>query len=68
MKRAIKVAKRMADGRCGERLWNDFESNKKVFWKVAKRVRKSEQARDAMVKDVKGQILRDGGEGRRRWA
>ena len=31
-------------------------------------MRKGEQARDGMVKDVNGQILRDGVEVRRRWA
>ena len=31
-------------------------------------MRKDEQARDEMVKDVNGQILRDGVEVRRRWA
>ena len=31
-------------------------------------MRKGEQARDEMVKDVNGQILRDGVEIRRRWA
>ena len=31
-------------------------------------MRKGEQARDKMVKDVNGQILRDGVEVRRRWA
>ena len=31
-------------------------------------MRKDEQARDEMVKDVNGQILRDGLEVRRRWA
>ena len=49
-------------------MWNDFESNKKMFWKEVKRVRKGEQARDEMVKDVNGQILRDGVEVRRRLA
>ena len=39
-----------------------------MFWKEAKQVRKGEQARDEMVKDVNGQILRDGVEVRRRWA
>ena len=60
MKRAVKVTKRMADWRCGERLGNDFEGNKKMFWKEVKRVRKGEQARDEMVKDVYGQTLLDG--------
>ena len=50
----------MADRRLGERLGNDFEGNKKMFWKEVKRVRKGEQASDEMVKDVNGQILRDG--------
>ena len=45
---------------------NDFEGNKKMFWKEVKRVRKGEQARDEMVKDVYSQILRDGVEVRRR--
>ena len=40
----------------------------KRFWKEVKRVRKGEQAREEMVKDVSGQILRDGVGVRRRWA
>ena len=40
-------------------MGNDFESNKKMFWEVVKRVRKREQARDEMAKVVNGQILRD---------
>ena len=56
----------MADRRWGERLGNDFEGNKKMFWKEVKRVRKGEQAREEMVKDVNGQILRDGIDVRRR--
>ena len=46
----------------------DFEGNKKMFWKEVKRVKKGEQGREEMVKDVNGQILRDGVEVRRRWA
>ena len=46
----------MTDWRCGERLGNDFESNKKMFWKDLERVRKGEPARDEMVKDANGQI------------
>ena len=49
-------------------MGNNFEGNKKIFWNELKRVRKGEQARDEMVKDVNGQILRDGVEVRRRWA
>ena len=51
-KRSVKVAKRMADWRWGERFGNDFEGNKKMFWKEVTRVRKGEQARDEMIKDV----------------
>ena len=68
MKLAVQAAKRMADRRRGERLGNDFEGNKKMFWKEVKRVRKGEQAREDMVTDINGQILRDGVEVRRRWA
>ena len=39
-----------------------------MFWKEVKPVRKGEQAREEMVKDVNGQILGDGVEVRRRWA
>ena len=66
VKLAVKVAKRMADLRCGKQLRNDFERNKKMFWKMVKRVMKSKQVRDETVKDVNGQILRDGVEVRRR--
>ena len=57
VKWAVKVAKRMADWLWGERYGNDFVGNKKMLWKEVKRVRKDQQARDEMVKDVNGQIL-----------
>ena len=56
----VQASKRMADPRWGERLGNDFEGNKKMFWKKVMRVRTGEQAREEMVKDVNGQILLDG--------
>ena len=37
-----------------------------MFRKEVKRVKKGEQARDEMVQDVNGQILRDGVEVKRR--
>ena len=49
---AVQAAKRMADRRWGERLGNDFEGNKKMFWKEVQGVSKGEQAREEMVKDV----------------
>ena len=68
VKLAVQAAKRMADRRWGVLLGNDFEGNRKMFWKEVKRVRKGEQTREEMVKDVNGQIVRDGVEVRRRWA
>ena len=68
MKLAVQAAKSTADRRWGERSGNDFEGNKKMFLKEVKRVMKGEQANEEMVKDVDGQILRDGVEVRRRWA
>ena len=52
----------------GRAIGNDFEGNKKMLWKEVKQLRKGEQARDETVKDVNGQILRDGVVVRRRWA
>ena len=54
VKLAVQAAKRMEDGRWGERLGNDFEGNKKMFWKEVKGVWKGEQAREEMVKNVNG--------------
>ena len=45
VKRAVKVAKRMADWRWGERLLNNFDCNKKMFWKEVKRVKKGDSVR-----------------------
>ena len=39
-----------------------------MFWKEVKRVRKGEQAREEMVKDVISKILHDGVEARKRKA
>ena len=36
-----------------------------MFWKEVNRVRRGEQARDEMLNDLNGQILRDGVEARR---
>ena len=60
VKQTVKVGKRMADWRWGERLGNDLQGNKKMFWREVKQVRKYEKARNDLVKEVNGQILRDG--------
>ena len=67
VKLAVQAAKRVADRRWRERLGNDLEGNKRMFWTEVKQVRKGEQAREEMVKDVNGQILSDGVEVGRRW-
>ena len=46
VKQAVQAAKRTADRRWGELLGNDFEVNKKMFWKEVTRVSKGEHARD----------------------
>ena len=50
----------MVDWPWGEQFTNDHQGNNKMFWKEVKQVRKDEQSRDEMVKDVNGEILRDG--------
>ena len=49
MKLAVQAAKRMADRRWGERLGNNFEGNKKMFWEEVEQVRKGEQAREEIL-------------------
>ena len=66
VKLAVQTAKRMAYRQWGERLGNVFEGKKNMFWKEVKRMRKREHERREMVKDINGQILRDGLEVRRR--
>ena len=68
VKLGVQAAKRMATGD-GESDWGMISRvTKKMFWKEVKRVKKGEQAREEMVKDVNGQILPDGVQVRRRWA
>ena len=59
VKLAVKIAKRMADWRRGERFGNNLEGNKTMFWKEVKRVKKGEKARDE-IKNVNSEILRAG--------
>ena len=43
VKAVVREAKREAEDRFGAKLSQDFEGNKKMFWKEVKRVRKGEQ-------------------------
>ena len=68
VKRAVRDAKRGADWRWGQKLGENYERNKKMFWKEVKRVRKGESRREEAVKDENGELLVEGGAVRKRWA
>lgn len=59
VKRVLKVEKCKADERWGRKLSGKFESNKKMFWKEMKKVRKENESMEARVKDVNGNVLCD---------
>ena len=48
-------------------MGNNFDGNKKMFWKEVKLVKNGQEGKDEMAKDVNGQILHDAVEVRRRW-
>ena len=64
----VRRAKRDADARWGRRLGENFEENKKMFWKEVKRVRNGENGREDAVKEVNGSLLLESGDVRKRWA
>ena len=68
VKQVVRRAKRDADARWGRRLCQNFEENKKMFWKEVKKVRKGETGKEEVVKDVNGQLLLESGDVRKRWA
>ena len=43
-------------------MCQNFEGNKKMFWKEVKRVRKGEIEKDEVVKDENGQLLLESGD------
>ena len=67
---AVRVAKefRTGDGQSDWGMISRITNFKKMFWKEVKRVRHGDQAIDERVKDINGQILRDGVKVKRRWA
>ena len=67
-KRMVRKAKRKADVRWGKSLSENFEGNKKMFWKEVKSVRRGESSREERVKGADGQLLVDEGGVRGRWA
>ena len=67
VKRKVKEAKRRADWRWGQKIGENFEQNKKMFWKEVKRLRKGESGKEETVKDANGNLLK-GDAARVRWA
>ena len=59
MKQTVKVAKNNGGLAMWKGLGNDFENNKNMFRREVMRVKKGVQAKDEMVKDVNGQIMRE---------
>ena len=68
VKRIVREAKRNADVRWGRGLSENFERNKKMFWKEVKRVRGGENANEERVRGQDGEVLPDEEGVRNRWA
>ena len=67
-KRAVRVAKVRADERWGRKLTENFQENKKMFWKEVKRIRKGTSRNEERVKAEDGRMLVEKDEVRERWA
>ena len=67
VKRAVRRAKREADVRWGEKLVEDFSTNKRMFWREVKRTRKGVEVREECVKDENGRVLSEVNEVCERW-
>ena len=68
VKRVIKDAKDEANERWGGRLMEDFERNKKMFWKEVRRVKMGEEKKSEKMKDANGNMLMTEEEVNGRWA
>ena len=53
--------------RWGEKLVEDFGTNKRMFWREVKRTRKGGEVREECVKDVNGKVLSKSSEVCERW-
>ena len=67
VKREVRWAKKEADLRWGEKLVEDFTSNKRMFWREVKRTRKGVEVKEEYVKDMNGRVLSEIGEVCERW-
>ena len=68
VKHKIREAKRRADVKWGESMTENFESNKKMFWKEIKRGRGNESSREEKVKGADGEMIIEENAVRERWA
>ena len=57
MKLKVKMEKRKADERWGRKVSEKYETNKKLFWKELKDVRKSGDSIVVKVKDENGNVV-----------
>ena len=67
-KKAVREAKRNADMRWGRRVSENFERNRKMFWKEVKRMSCCESRSEERVKGRNGEGLEDEESVRNRWA
>ncbi|XP_076031278.1 uncharacterized protein LOC143019503 [Oratosquilla oratoria] len=68
VKQKVKEAKRRADVKWGRSMTENFESNKKMFWKEIKRGRGGESSREEKVKGTDGELKMEEMAVRGRWA
>ena len=67
-RREVRNAKVRADERWGNKLTENFQENKKMFWKEVKRVRKGRDKMEGRVKAEDGTVLTEKQAVEKRWA
>jgi len=67
-KRVVRDAKVSGDERWGRKLTENFQVNKKMFWKEVKRTRKGTSGKEERVKTEGGRLLIEQDALRKRWA
>ena len=68
VKRVVKNAKKVTNEKWERKLTENFEENKKMFWKEVKKLRKSELESEERVKDRNGRVLVESRDVSKRWA
>ena len=66
-KRVVKEAQERADDRWGRKLTENFQVNKKMFWKEVMRTRRGTTKGESRVKTKDGVVLQEEGEVKQRW-